>query len=218
MVNLLRRRAMMVQKSGGGGGRLPAGYTEVEYLESTGTQYIITDIVPLDTRTDADFQKTGLISGTDEFIAAKIDTNQRYGTWFKAAGGSFCVIRCNGGAVQGSTSYDELRHVVIFNDASHGCWWDGTLKTTNSLYACTSSATPICLFARGKTSGGVVTGEKFSISRIYSIKFTDNPTGNILGEFVPCINPNSEAGMYDLITQRFYGNAGTGDFIAGNPV
>lgn len=33
--------------------------------------------------------------------------------------------------------------------------------------------------------------------------------------FVPCINPSGEAGMYDLVGKQFYGNAGTGEFITG---
>jgi hypothetical protein len=35
-------------------------------------------------------------------------------------------------------------------------------------------------------------------------------------DFVPCKNENGKAGLYDMIGERFYGNARTGveDFIA----
>ena len=41
MSNFRRRLMMSIKKS-----KLPSGYTELEYLESTGTQYIDTGIIP----------------------------------------------------------------------------------------------------------------------------------------------------------------------------
>ena len=37
-------------------------------------------------------------------------------------------------------------------------------------------------------------------------------------DFVPAKNASGVVGMYDLVGGRFYENAGTGDFIAGDPV
>lgn len=37
--------------------------------------------------------------------------------------------------------------------------------------------------------------------------------------FVPCIqDSNSEVGLYDLVSESFFGNGGTGTFTAGDPV
>ena len=35
---------------------------------------------------------------------------------------------------------------------------------------------------------------------------------------IPCKNPSNEIGMYDLVNDVFYSNAGTGSFIAGAEV
>ena len=56
----------------------------------------------------------------------------------------------------------------------------------------------------------------FSSLRIYSFSiFAD---GEICREYVPAINPNGEIGLYDLVNDQFYGNAGSGSFTAGPEV
>ncbi len=37
-------------------------------------------------------------------------------------------------------------------------------------------------------------------------------------DLVPCISPNNEVGMYDMIGEQFYGNSGSGAFTAGAEV
>lgn len=37
-------------------------------------------------------------------------------------------------------------------------------------------------------------------------------------DLVPCINPNNEVGMYDMVNGSFYGNSGSGSFTAGPEV
>ena len=35
-------------------------------------------------------------------------------------------------------------------------------------------------------------------------------------DFVPCMKmSNQQAGLFDLVSERFFGNDGTGEFIAG---
>ena len=34
-------------------------------------------------------------------------------------------------------------------------------------------------------------------------------------DFIPCVNPNGEVGMFDKVTGGFFGNSGTGSFVAG---
>lgn len=36
--------------------------------------------------------------------------------------------------------------------------------------------------------------------------------------FVPCISPSGAVGLYDLMSDEFYGNAGSGAFTAGPSV
>ena len=50
--------------------------------------------------------------------------------------------------------------------------------------------------------------------KVYYFKVTDKSTGNIVMSLVPVIQKSTgEAGMYDVMNDKFYTNAGTGKFI-----
>ena len=54
-------------------------------------------------------------------------------------------------------------------------------------------------------------------SKIYSAKLYDN--GTLVRDFIPVRRHSDGAiGMYDKVTDTFFGNAGTGTFIAGNDI
>ena len=212
MGDILRRRGMM-KKASGGGSRLPEGYTEVEYIESSGTQYIQTNIVPRDTKTECDFQFSvaaestivGKWDGSNQrYYAVQIDANKKF-----KFGNRSNTSKWTGGS-------DTNRHTIVFNDSSHGAYLDNSLKATDSTFACTGGSCGIGLFAR--TCYNEPT-ESYASGKIFHVKFTNNATDEVLGEFIPCVrDADSVAGMYDLVTNAFFGNNGTGSFTAGSPV
>lgn len=57
------------------------------------------------------------------------------------------------------------------------------------------------------------TPASFSSLRMTPFQIYDNDI--LVGDFVPCINPDGIVGMYDMVEKIFYGNDGTGTFIAG---
>lgn len=113
-----------------------------------------------------------------------------------------------------------LRHVVDKN--KNLVYLDGELKLTQpeSEFECPG---PLQLF--GAYHGGV-DGYKKSKAKVYSIKIYDNDT--LTREFIPCYKENADGsinkvGLYDLVTNSFYANRGTGDFTIptdadGNPI
>lgn len=40
--------------------------------------------------------------------------------------------------------------------------------------------------------------------------------GVLVRDYIPCTNPNNEPGMYDQVSETFFGNNGTGYFIVSN--
>jgi hypothetical protein len=50
--------------------------------------------------------------------------------------------------------------------------------------------------------------------RLYLLKKYDN-NGNLVRDYVPVINNKGEVGLFVFVTKQFYGNEGTGEFIAG---
>ena len=70
-------------------------------------------------------------------------------------------------------------------------------------------APAIRILSNNTTSGGLA-------AKLYSCKIYTGAT--LTRDFVPCKNPSGQAGLYDLVSGAFYGNAGTGTFTAGPAV
>lgn len=75
---------------------------------------------------------------------------------------------------------------------------------------------PMYLFAENRKLGSSTSAPSTSDFYLYSCKIKEN--GNLVMDLVPCTNPSGEVGLYDLVSGNFYGNAGTGDFVAGPAV
>lgn len=67
-----------------------------------------------------------------------------------------------------------------------------------------------------------ISGQVFMFNRVggqcfkgavYGIKVYSG--SNLTYNFIPCINPSLEYGLYDVVNNQFYGNAGTGSFTGG---
>ena len=60
------------------------------------------------------------------------------------------------------------------------------------------------------------TAENKISGKLYFFKIYDN--GILKRDFVPCTNSSNVAGLYDLASNSFFHNNGTGLFIAGPAV
>ena len=198
---------------------LPNEYQEVEYIESTGTQYIDTGYCPYKTKTEVKFQYTGSSNVSGVYILASWTSNNRYypvaysgivnGTTynqFRTANKN--NIYTNLGA------YDSEVHSVIYNDEENKVYFDNILKTTVTDLD-TPNTNSIYLFAMHGSTGA----ENSSSCRIFSVKLMDKTTNTIARNFIPCYRKSdNEIGMYDLVSNQFYTNAGTGVFLMGTEV
>lgn len=202
----------MLAYSGSIGG-LPTGYTEVQYIQSTGTQYIDTGVTPGNTtKVEIDFEPTSLdahhlmilgtrntSSGGDQFVIG----------W--AGHKSPAVWRSDYGSSQVSfttTITGVARHYAVKNGAS--CKID-TETVSNTAATFTSSYT-LYLFGgnQANTTVSLITAKLYRC-KIYT-------SDQLVRDFIPCINPDGKVGLYDLISGKFYVNAGAGVFTAGPKV
>ena len=72
-----------------------------------------------------------------------------------------------------------------------------------------SGSRPAVIFAY--SNAGVA--ESVSPMKLFGMQISE---GSVLNrDFVPCADPDGQVGLYDLIGDRFYGNAGSGDFLPG---
>lgn len=187
-----------------GKNRLPAGYTELEYIESTGTQYIDTCFKPnQDTRVVADIQMVGTPVNAF-FFGGRTSTTSNI----------FCFLWLESNKVF-RTDYNNKQKSVsgVYNDRVFVDFNKNIVEMNGTViehtYGTFQSTGNLFIFA-ASTSG---TMSSPASARLYSFKMYDN--GTLIRDFVPCTNTSGTVGLYDMVNGIFYGNAGTGVFTAG---
>lgn len=200
-----------------------ASYTEVEYLEATGTQYINTGLLSTRNSTvDVVFDFTSMASGTAENCAifgGRNSTTSTTFTFFKLASGNPQYLRFD---YNGQTTVATANNMTWNTDSVYRFTYNGThtnvtnLMTGESVSAALSPAssfttTPITLFAVN-TNNSVGT---FMKGRIYKYKYSDGVTTI---DLIPVLDYNNRPAMYDKISGQFFYNQGTDEFIVGKEI
>lgn len=190
--------------------RLPLSYQEVEWLESTGNQYIETGMAcNKDFTLDIDFSISKTISGENP-IASIWQSLYNYWNLFVRTGSSSAVTVYTAGhhTISHRNFFNPTHiHIERTGSAFHMAVDDQELDWTYSYTY--GSATTLKLFARGDwvSSNGV---------RIWNAKVTAN---GVTKEFVPCYRKSdSKIGMYEVNAGTFYENRGTVDFLKGENI
>lgn len=186
---------------------LPDGYTEVEYIEGTGTQYIDSGFIPNG--------KTRIIMDVE--IVSHLDHGAYFGTRAAVSGtdsvSNTLFIMSDGalrsdfyGNTKSSTGIPEGRHILDrnMNVTTAG---DYTITQTAST---TASTYPLAIF--GVNTAGEVS--KCACIKLYSCSIYDD--GVLARKFIPCLNSDGVAGMYDCVGNAFYGNGGSREFLFGS--
>ena len=184
------------------GSRLPAGYTELSYIQSSGTQYLDTNFVPnQNTRVVLDAETT------------KVSTAAIFGARQGNTSATFCAfnisstsVRSDYGTEQKTISVNSvLNRVVIDKNKNVFSYGNQSVTHTESSFNAECS-----LLLLTNNFQGSANGESLTSAKLYSCQIYDNDV--LVRDFVPCINASGEVGLYDLVGKQFYGNAGTGVF------
>lgn len=184
-------------------------YTPVEYIESTGTQWIDTGVNALDNELELKFQYTDLSNTT--YVCGSSDGTNRFGLIAnRTANNDICYgDKSNNYYTMGTA--DTQIHIVSYNNSSNQVVYDSVVKGT--LPNLTNQvAKPFGLFALSGTSGAVNSASV----RIMYCRITDKSTNTLIRNFIPVINQDNVACMYEQVEGVFYYNAGSGAFIAGS--
>lgn len=187
---------------------LPQGFTRVEYIESTGTQKINTNVIPdASTVLDITFECKSGATTEHAIFGASWSINGFFLLAYSAAKG--LRWHTGGKSVDVPVSNMLAKHRVICSTTSIAV--DGTQYTVNATQA--DEAYPIELFSVYHNDGNY--GNK-GVYRLYPT--TIQQGGTLVRDFIPCRNPDGEAGLYDMVGGQFYGNDGTGEFVCGRAV
>lgn len=199
---------------------LPAGYTQVEYLQSSGTQYLDLGIKGNGT-TKAEikyrYNTATSASGSGRVFGSRTSsTNNAF-----AVGTSSGVVASTGN--KAFWCYDAQDFYVI-NDVTFPIdeWqtivFSATEHTLNGVsygddYTVSTFETPQNLKLFGFDNNGTV---GVGYVDVEYCKLWDN--GTLVRNLIPCKNSSNVLGMYDTVNDVFYENEGSGTFTGGNEI
>ena len=196
-------------------GNLPSNYQRVEYLESTGKQYIDTGL------------KLNKNSGYYiDFVPEENITSTKAPNYINAGGAGGDINTRVGISVYPTKTNGELQFfnykidpkisknnrakmsiinkTVTYNDGSTVLLNNVNVEeTSNSLIIFAAHTEPI---------------ERFSNMKLYNLKIYN--LNEVIRNYIPCYRKSDNVkGLYDLIEGGFYKNLGNGDdFIAGEDI
>ena len=178
-------------------------YTELDYIESTGTQYIDTGF-NIDTSTDEiELILQGITTANYKWFFGEHDNNARFGL-----GSGDGTNKRN--VAYGTTTYKakdinlyNSQHTYIAN--KDGVFLDDVKICNYSSFASTSTLYLFHLNLSNQTS-------YMSSVRIWGYK---HKRGGLIVDLIPVLDKDGIACMYDKVGDKFYYNQGEGDFIAG---
>ena len=191
-------------------------YTELEYIQSTGTQFIRTTYranpktkIYIDYKLNATNGQQYLFGSTSNnalcFAAYVNGSKPSGGKWSEF---SYDVATLGPGHAT-STTVNTARHQLTLSAKYHIEQWTNVTYTNVSTAATKNTAGPIGIF--GLNATGNTWKSKMNL---YSFKIWDNSI--LVHDFIPVRrNGDDVLGLFDKIENKFYTNAGTGTFIAG---
>lgn len=198
------------------GVRLPAEYQEVEYIETTGTQYIQTSYTPQNAdEIVCDFAVVGSIVGAANaqvLFSAGTGTNQLIFLLNNTSGatpvdGAYYKYFASGDAARlfFYPSYDTKYRLEIGNDGTANC---NGYSVQSNYEGTVNTALRLMQRANGRSS---FKGKCY--------QFILSNGGEVKLHLIPCYRKTDDKpGMYDLVSGAFFVNAGTGEFTVGHNV
>ena len=187
---------------------LPAGYTRLEYIETSGTQQIDTGIMSngIGLKADVQIKLTDATPEERAIIGVKNNCNT-YEIYFSSGGKYISAWRTSGQAVNVPVNYTTgVLYRIISEMTSNSITLDingnqGTFSGTLSpMYTYEITLFRLC-------------GKYAIYARLYSAKMWLN--GSLVRDFIPAKNSSNVIGLYDMVSKTFFTNTGTGSFIAG---
>ena len=184
---------------------LPSGYRKLEYIQSSGTQYINSKFkANQDTRVVIDFE---YISG--DVVFGAYDAAGANGFGLQAASNKWYTYYGTSSAYSSTAVVANIRLVADVN--KNVSTLNGAVLRTATANTF-SGANPLIIFGIYNASApGFLTALK-----IYSCQIYDN--GTLVRDFIPCKNASGVIGLWDDVNSAFYQNAGSGTFTAGPEV
>ena len=180
---------------------LPSGYTRLEYIQSSGTQYIDTKVKPT-VNTKFSFGVYMLEQTGDCIIGNFLHDYNDYRI-FNYSGSIYWDFKDS--RIIGTAGSFPKNTYCEFECGNNYVKKNGQQVLTGQNISAFTADANIFAFSNGVSAR--------CSGRLYFLEIFDGES--LIRDFVPCINGSGEVGLYDLVSKQFFGNAGTGTFIGG---
>ena len=185
---------------------LPKEYQQLEYIESTGIQYIDTNVIPNEnTSVKLDIMPT---SGSNGAFFGCIESDQLR-TWRFFNYGNIIYFDLNGRISGSSMPKNERTNIELNN---YYVVKNGTEAIRSTKKENLNLSSSLYIFAANQSNSryeGICSGK----ARIYTCKIFNGDV--VVRNYIACKHKtDNKLGLYDLVEGRFYTNQGTGEFIA----
>lgn len=206
--------------------RLPSGYTEVEYIQNTGTSYIEIDFKPnTNTRILTEMQAVSTANYPRLFGAGAWNSVSGTNFDYQTQSGVFCIHMSwfgrAGWSPYTSFPFDYVKHTYDLN--KNNLYLDGTSVGSTSFtttYQATDNLGVFTYINNNRPSSSSYWGREHFKGNMYSFKVYDN--GTLVRDLVPCIkDSDNTVGAYDIVNDVFYtvpSGYSTDKFVAGPQV
>ena len=191
---------------------LPYGYTEVEYLESSGTQYIDTEVIYRDGYDIESYFGCNTTVASSKFLFGvytaltngqlAFSTYSGWGT--SSATGIFYKYSGSVSLTNNTVNKVEFKNKEwYYNGTNYGYTFDfsDTVNLTMYLFAGNDRGNPNYYF----------------IGKMYSFKMYDT-NNTLIRDYIPALDTNGKPCLYDKVTAKPYYNKGTGEFTYGKQI
>lgn len=206
--------------SSGDTGRLPSGYKELEYIESTSTgkQYIDLDIKLYETlNTWYDIATKFIVNGPGydnlqpTLFGCQTTSKPWPGTFIRM--NSIDANNVIGRYIGGSSKDNTLGNKNAILELPVRTAPDKNVHNLNNSNQTHRWGTSLfCTFnSEDKTSVN-----RYINARLYYFKLFVE--GTLVRDMVPCKDPNNVVGLYDLVNNTFYSSPNGAAFVAGNEI
>lgn len=184
----------------------PVNY--VNYIESSGTQYIDTGFKPnYNTRVVVDFEPAVAYSSIKGIFGTRDTNSPTAPLMFVLWNSGSSAFRSDYFGTNNTLSVPALQ-VRQMVDKNKNVTTIGSVSTTNTAATgqCTNNLYLFCANAAG-------TANYFSNYKMYSCQVYDN--GTLIRNYWPCLDVSGVACLYDKVSKEYVYNGGTGNFTSG---
>lgn len=188
---------------------LPDGYTQVDYIESSGNQYIDTGVnADTNLRVVLDMAYTNPTGPNQNVGAIKLVSGLGNARYHLLTGANSTVALWVNDSNNVLGTIDTNRHYYDLDVPNGKAIFDST--TINIPTNINDSGLNFWLFGRNSTSTIYLSKVKQWTCKMYY-------SNVLVRDFIPCYrNSDNEVGLYDLVNNVFYTNEGTGTFTYGS--